>query len=115
MTTVTLEVPDYLVPMIDDLQDQLPIVLEMGMSRFAPVSTQAYVEVISLLAQSPSAEAITTFRFSEEVEMRIKELLDKNKEDRLSMAEKVELDRLVQLEEQVILVKAKARALLSPA
>lgn len=109
MTTVTLQVPDHLAQIISTVNEQLPIVLEMGLSRFAPVSTQAYVEAISLLAQSPSAETVLAFRFSPEVEERIKELLEKNKKDLLSMAENVELDRLVQLEEMIILAKAKAR------
>ena len=109
MTTVTLQIPDHLARMISAINDQLPIVLEMGLSRFAPVSTQAYLEAVSLLAQGPSAETIVAFRFSKEVEERINELLDKNQDGTLSMAENVELDRLVQLEEMIILAKAKAR------
>lgn len=108
MTTVTLEIPDHLVPMLNMLSDQLPVVLEMGMSRLAPVSTQAYVEAITLFAQNPDAEAISRFRFSGEIEERISTLIAKSKQGQLSMAEEVELDRLVQLEEQIILVKANA-------
>jgi uncharacterized protein YnzC (UPF0291/DUF896 family) len=53
-------------------------------------------------------EAIASFRFSNEIEARINELLEKNRTDKLSQAEAVELERLSQLEEQLQFVKANA-------
>lgn len=108
MTTVTLDIPDYLLPMLDTAGDQLPLVLEMGMSRLAPVSTQAYMEAMTLLTRNPTPEEIMEFRFSDDVENRIHELLRKNRSGQLNKAEEVELDRLSQLEEQLQLVKAQA-------
>lgn len=108
MTTITLDVPNHLVSLLDTVGDQLPLVLEMGMSRLAPVSTQAYMEALDLLSQNPTPKKVVAFRFSEEVENRIHALLEKNKAGQLNKAEEVELDRLSQLEEQLQLAKARA-------
>jgi hypothetical protein len=108
MKTVTLDIPDNLIEAVNDIGDHLPVVLEMGMSRFAPLSTQAYREAISFLTQELLPEEIASFRFSDEIENRINELLDKNSANQLSQAEEVELERLSQLEEQLQLVKANA-------
>lgn len=108
MTTITLEIPDHLAQAVHNMGEQLPIILEMGISRFAPLSTQAYREAITFLTQELPPEAIAAFRFSDEIENRINELLDKNRVDQLSQAEAVELERLSQLEEQLQLVKAAA-------
>ncbi len=108
MTTITLDVPDHLVSLLHTVGDQLPLVLEMGMSRLAPVSTQAYMEALDLLTQNPTPDEVIAFRFSDEVENRIHDLLEKNRSDQLNKAEEVELDRLSQLEEQLQLAKARA-------
>ena len=108
MTTITLNIPEYLAPTIAEIGDQLPLVLEMGMSRLAPVSTKAYMETLDLLTQYPTPETIAKFRFSDEVETRINNLLKKNENGQISKAEDVELDRLCRIEEQLQLVKARA-------
>ncbi|MEM7532630.1 MAG: hypothetical protein AAF639_10670 [Chloroflexota bacterium] len=108
MTTITLDVPEYTLPIFDSVCDQLPLVLDMGLSRLAPVSIMAYMEAVALLVQRPSPETIVNFHFSEEIETQIKTLLTKNKNDELPQAEEVELDRLTHLELQLRLVKARA-------
>ena len=108
MTTITLEIPDHLADRVAEIGDQLAIVLEMGLSRFAPVSTQAYMETVSLFSQSPTPAEIVAFRFSAEIEARISQLLQENRMGELTQAEEIELDRLSQLEEQLQLVKANA-------
>lgn len=108
MTTVTMEIPERLVPVLNEFSDQLPLILELGVSRLAPVSIQAYMEAVALFAQNPTPQVIADFRFSSEVESRIQALLDKNGEDKLSKAEEVELERLSHLEGQLQLVKARA-------
>ncbi|WP_420645698.1 hypothetical protein [Candidatus Leptofilum sp.] len=113
MTTITLEVPEHLAQTLKGIGDQLPLVLELGVSRFAPLSTKAYVEAITFLTQEPSPSQLATFRFSDDVEKRISELLEKGRNDQLSKAEEVELERLSLLEEQLQLVKANALTKLS--
>ena len=110
MTTLTVTVPDYLAQAIKNAGDQLPLVIEMGFSRFAPLSTQAYTEALALFTENPSPQAIAQLRFSAEIEGRIEDLLERNNNAELSKAEQVELERLTQLETQLQLVKAKAFA-----
>lgn len=109
MTTITLEIPEHLLPLLDAIGEELPLVLEMGASRLAPVSTKAYMETIEFLIQSPTPKMISEFRFSDEIETRINELVEKNRAGTLSVAEEVELERLSQLEEQLQLLKAKSQ------
>ena len=113
MTTITVDIPDHLLPVIDTIGDQLALVLEMGMSRLAPISTQAYIEAIEFLTQNPTSAMIADFRFSDEIEIRINDLLAKNRLGEATMAEEIELDRLVQLEERLQLAKASALAKLA--
>ena len=108
MTTVTMDVPEHLVSVLYEVGDQLPLIIEMGVSRFAPVSTQAYMEAVELLAQSPTPEAIANFRFSPEIESRIEILLERQDDVVLSKAEEIELQRLSHLEGQLQLIKAHA-------
>ena len=110
MTTITLEIPERLAPIVAELGDQLTLVLEMGVSRLAPISLKAYAEAVDFLTQEPTPEDIAAFRFSEEIEVRIGELLSKNDDGELSLAEEVELDRFGRLEERLQLVKARALA-----
>jgi hypothetical protein len=113
MTTITLDLPDHLVQAVHTAGDQLPLILEMGLSRYAPLSTQAYREALTLLTQDAPLATLASFRFSDEVEGRINGLLAKNRMTTLSQAEEVELERLSQLEEQLQLVKATALAKLN--
>jgi hypothetical protein len=108
MKTVTLDIPDNLIQAVNEIGDQLPVVLEMGMSRYAPLSTQAYREAVAFLTQELPLEEIVDFRFSDDVEKRVNELLEMNSAGQLSQAEEVELERLSQLEEQLQLMKANA-------
>ncbi|MCL4805815.1 MAG: hypothetical protein KJ046_16070 [Anaerolineae bacterium] len=110
MTTITLEIPDHLATVVHELGDQLSLVLEMGVSRLAPLSTRAYMEAVELLTQAPTPEAIVAFRFSDEIETRIDDLLSRTDDGELSLAEEIELDRFSQLEERLQLVKARALA-----
>lgn len=108
MTTITLDIPEHLIPSINSIGDQLSLVLEMGFSRLAPFSTKAYVEAVDFLTQDPSPQMISEFRFSDDIETRINNLLEKNRDGQLSKAEEVELDRLVKLEDRLQFIKAKA-------
>jgi hypothetical protein len=60
------------------------------------------------LTQELPLEEIVDFRFSDDVEKRVNELLEMNSAGQLSQAEEVELERLSQLEEQLQLMKANA-------
>ena len=108
MATITLDVPDVLLTAINELGDSLPLALEMGISRLAPVSTQAYMEAVEFLSQNPTPELVIAFRLSDEVEERISMLLEKQSAGTLSQSGEVELDRLSHLELQLQRAKAQA-------
>ncbi len=110
MTTVTVDVPEHLAPMLAELGDQLAVVLEMGVSRLAPISTKAYGEAFDLLTQEPSPQKIASFRFSADIEERISDLLARDKAGGLSLAEEIELDRFARLDERLQLLKVQALA-----
>jgi hypothetical protein len=67
-----------------------------------------HVETLDLLTQYLPPETIAKFRFSDEIEARINDLLEKNESGQISKAEEVELDRLCRIEEQLQIVKARA-------
>ncbi|MEM7538736.1 MAG: hypothetical protein AAF639_41625 [Chloroflexota bacterium] len=72
MTTITLDVPEYTLPLLNSIDNQLPLVLELVLSRLAPVSTLAYMETVALFVQMTSSETIANFRFSGDVQNRIR-------------------------------------------
>ena len=110
MATITLEIPDNLAKAVEDSLNELPDILETGLSMKDPISIQAYQEAFSLLEQELSHEAIIDFKFSAKVRSGLRTLLSKNNDGLLTPAEKAELDRLVNLERRIKLIKAKAFA-----
>lgn len=68
---------------------------------------------MQFLAREPEPAAVAGFRFSDDVERRITTLLVKNQQGSLNRAEDIELDRLVQLEENIQILKARAIATIS--
>jgi hypothetical protein len=68
----------------------------------------AYDEFVEFITSSPTLEQIADFRLSAEVEDRISDLLEMNRNAHLSPEESVELDEYMRLEH--IMRKAKIRA-----
>jgi hypothetical protein len=66
-------------------------------------------EVADFLASSPSAQELVDFHPSEVVQRRASTLLAKNRANKLTAAEKEELDEFLQAELFMQLVKIKAR------
>ena len=71
----------------------------------------AYTEVLDFLLTRPTPQEIAAFKVSTEAQERIRRLLDKNKEGNLAKNETTELNLYEQLEHLMILLKAKAYAL----
>ncbi len=70
-------------------------------------------EITDFLVSSPSSEQIIAFQASEGLNQRLHELLDKNREEGLSLDERVELNRFLEMGHLLTLLKAKARLKLS--
>jgi hypothetical protein len=68
-----------------------------------------YAEVLRFLVSSPTPEAIIAFHASDETQARARQLLDANKENRLTPEEQAELDEFERVNHFVRLLKIYAR------
>ena len=71
--------------------------------------TQAYDEILDFLAAGTTAESIAKFRPSEEAQVRVRELIERQSEAKLSPAEHEELEEYLRLEHLMIMAKARAQ------
>ncbi len=127
MAELTIQVPDELAQRLEPFRDQLPELLTLAVetllpSTFAsdllsPVANTdtpvAYVELLDFLITRPTLQEIAAFKVSTTAQERIRILLDKNREGTLTETETAELDLYEQLEHMMILLKAKAHALIA--
>ncbi len=70
---------------------------------------RAYDEIINFIAAGPSSELVATFQPSESTRQRVAELVAREKDTGLSVAETSELNHYLQLEHIMRLAKARAR------
>lgn len=73
----------------------------------------AYLEIIDFIAAGTTPEAVVSFRPSSEAELRVSELLQRERDGQLSPEEKAELDHFEELEHILRMAKAKARLILT--
>jgi hypothetical protein len=101
MATITLELPDGLAAKIDELRDRLPELLSEVLMLSAPhngtkavpsLRYRAFEEMLDFLATGPTTEQIIAHKVSDHTQDRLRELLDKNREEGLTEAENAELD-----------------------
>ncbi len=127
MAELTIQVPDELAQRLEPFRDRLPELLTRIVETVLPSSSPtdllpsvanptdapvAYAEVLDFLITRPTPEEIVAFKVSAEAQERLRTLLDKNREGRLTEIEAAELDLYEQLEHMMILLKAKAHALI---
>ncbi|MCA9896162.1 MAG: hypothetical protein KC615_24425 [Anaerolineae bacterium] len=70
-------------------------------------------EVLDFLLSKPTPQDVIDLRPSDQAQERLRYLLDTNRSDSLSDAEKAELDRYLQLEHFVRQLKIRAQEMLS--
>ncbi len=75
--------------------------------------TPVFNEMIEFLAGGPTPQQIVAFKVSPATQARLDDLLDKNREDGLSEDEAAELDAYGQVNFVLLLLKARARPMLS--
>jgi hypothetical protein len=78
------------------------------------VDVHVYDEIVDFIAGS-NPQQVLTFKASESTNLRVGELLEKERESLITPAEKKELDHYLMLEHIMRLAKAKARILLKTA
>jgi hypothetical protein len=79
------------------------------MSTVRPV----YFEIIDFIAAGTTPEAVAHFQPSLEAQLRVAELIEREKEEGLSPEEAAELDHFMELEHILRMAKAKARQILA--
>ncbi|MHC5737743.1 hypothetical protein [Nostoc sp.] len=126
MVEFTIQIPDELAQRLEPLQNQLPELLWRLLDVVnLPITIQptvnpettnipaVYQEVIDFLINGPKAEEIINFKVSFQSQTRLQELLEKNRSATLSQMELAELDVYEQLEQMMILLKARAYSAIS--
>ncbi|MBI5957128.1 MAG: hypothetical protein HY866_00235 [Chloroflexi bacterium] len=66
-------------------------------------------EITDFLASSPTPQEIADFRPSAVLERRALDLLQRNRENRLSLEERSEMEEFMRMDHFMTLLKAKAR------
>ena len=127
MAELTIQVPDELAQRLEPFRNRLPELLSRAVETILsstskeslllsvanPTDTPiAYAEVLDFLITRPTPQEIATFKVSAETQERIHTLLEQNREGTLTEIEAAELDLYEQLEHMMILLKAKAHALI---
>lgn len=121
MTTITVEVPDHLATKIDSMRDRLPDLLsealmlsasDSGTRTIPSMRHRAFEEMLDFLASGPSSQQIITHKVSVPVQKRLRELLDKNREEGLTDAENTELDAFEFVDDLMSLLKARAHLII---
>ena len=123
MAELTIQIPDELAVKLEPLRSRLPELLSQLLVSTNPSaeplaiatanlqeSPQAYIEVLDFLITSPTPQDIIAFKVSPEAQERLRLLLNKNRENNLTVSEVAELDVYEQLEHLMILMKARAIA-----
>ena len=120
MAQFTIEVPDTLLPQLEQLQDRLPALLMQWLS-IANLSQQnitdrsiAFEEVLDFLMTQPTPLEIWNFQVSETAQQRLRELLDRNREGGLNEIETDELDSYEELDRLMQMLKIRAYSTLLP-
>src|SRR6266404_3632329 len=115
MTTITLEVSDELTARLELARDHLPdllseaLMLSVQDNRTKAVPSmhyQVFEEMIDFLATGPTTEQIIEHKLSDHTQDRLRELLDKNREDGLTESENAEFDAFEFVDYFISLLKA---------
>jgi len=110
-TSITVEVPEELAAQLSSVTEQLPRILEIGLREFNATNQLQFegaASVLEFLATLPEPEEIIALRPSAQLQERIRFLLEKNRTEGLTDAEKREWQQVEYLEHLVRMAKAKA-------
>lgn len=118
MASITIEAADHLATKIDAMRDRLPDLLsealmlstsDSGTRTIPSMRHRVFEEMIDFLATGPTTAQIIAHKVSAPVQERLRELLDKNREEGLTEAENAELDAFEYVDYLMSMLKARAR------
>jgi hypothetical protein len=117
MAQLTIQVPDELATRLQPILHRLPELLSQLLETYTPETLtlnnssdipNTYTEVLDFLIKQPTPEQIAKFKVSTQAQKRLEELLEKNRKGTISETESSELDVYEQLDQLMILLKARA-------
>jgi hypothetical protein len=73
------------------------------------VQPSTFSELADFIVSQPTLDDIIAYRASEQMERRVHDLLEKNREEGLSSEERTEMDKFLAISHLMTLAKAKAR------
>jgi hypothetical protein len=73
------------------------------------VTVPIYEEIYQFLVSAPTPQTILDFHASEHVQLRVRDLLDKNRDGQLTPDERAELDQFEQVNHLISMMKIYAR------
>lgn len=112
---MTIDLPDELAARLAPEREHLREIIELGLRRRWSDTGGLAHEVIAFLASGPKPREIAAYRPPGEAIARARELLARNRESTLTVAERAELEEFAALDVFVSFVKAEARRHLPPA
>lgn len=77
------------------------------------VQPSIFSELADFLVSQPSLDELANYRFPEPIQRHIENLLEKNREGELSVAERLEMEKMLAMVSLMDLSKAKAKLKLS--
>jgi hypothetical protein len=121
MAELTIQISDELAQRLEPLRNRLPELLwhlldvtNLSTNFQSKVKAETtnipavYQEVLDFLIKRPTPEEIIAFKVSAQAQIKLEELLEKNRSVTLNSMELAELDVYEQLEHMMILLKARA-------
>ena len=112
MAQLTIEVPDALLPELEQVRSQLPMLLAQWINSSRSALQDSHQtpsqEVLSFLIAQPTLQDILNFKVSEVAQARLTTLLDRNRNGGLSEDESFELDSYEQLDQLMQMLKIRA-------
>lgn len=114
MVKVEIQVPESLAEQLSAVRDRLPEVLAHGLDELSPIPNEVYRYILEFLASNPEPKTLMEFEPTPEMQARVQELLEKDRDGRLTLAESAELDEYMRINHLVTMLKARALSFLSP-
>ncbi|MEM8642251.1 MAG: hypothetical protein AAGG51_26065 [Cyanobacteria bacterium P01_G01_bin.54] len=103
MATITINVPDELVPQLNALGERLPTLLQQCLR--APLPNHVYHHILTFITSRPTPEQIAAFRPTPEMQNRLRFLLDRNQTGTLTPTEAAELNEYERIEHLIVMLK----------
>ena len=115
MSAITLQLPDDLAGLLSKYEDRLPEILEegirtreLGAASFSPKKYGDLAEIFEFLARLPAPKEILEYKVSERLQQRSHDLLEKNRNKKLTAQEEEELDHFEFINHLMSLAKVRA-------